>query len=102
MLLVLTSLYPVLNQGGQGPGPPTGYNVASSGAGQPGLPATWKTPAQLGVDEFCYNDPLLTANLIQQAVPHRELQILDQEVQIAQGTVFFGAAKAYLPFISLR
>ena len=56
--------------------------------------------AQLGINEF-FNDPALTRVIAQALAGNQELNVLNQEIQIASNEILFRRA-AYLPLVSLR
>ena len=93
MLLVLpacgiTPLRPAQPAPGLPPSFPEGFPGATSA----------QNSAQLGIKEF-FNDPLL-ASLIDQALANnRELQILNEEVQIARNEIL-ARQGAFLPFLN--
>lgn len=90
-LLVLPGCQiPKLRQADLGLGLPASFNGVTS----------QESSAQLRVEEF-YNDPYLTALICQAVANNRELQSLNQEVQIARNEIL-ARRGAYLPFVGFR
>jgi multidrug efflux system outer membrane protein len=81
---------PKLRQAELGLGLPVSYNGVAS----------QESSAQLRVEEF-YNDPNLTGLICQAVANNRELQSLNQEVQIARNEIL-ARRGAYLPFVGFR
>lgn len=101
MLLVLPACQiPQLRQSQPTQGLPTGFNVTTESGTPSSGASNAENSAQLGIEEF-YNDPALTRLIYQALAGNRELQALNEDVQIARNEIL-ARQGAYLPFIGLR